>query len=85
MHHTIKMPGVALQHFSRCIAAWIVPRCSKSLMFNDIFPCKINNLAPSVEKAHPSVEKAQGKINTPYVEKAHPSVEKAHPSVEKAQ
>jgi hypothetical protein len=35
-------------------------------MFNDIFPCKINNLAPPyVEKAHP------------YVEKAHPYVEKA--------
>jgi hypothetical protein len=63
--------------FSRCIAACIAPRCGKSLMFNDIFPCKINNLAPSVEKAHPSVEKAQGKINTPSEEKAHPSVEKA--------
>ena len=73
----MKMPGVAMQHFPRGVAALIAPRCSKSLMFNDIFPCKINILAPSVEKVHPSVEKAQGKINTPYVEKAHPYVEKA--------
>ena len=77
MHQIMKLPGDAMQHFLRGVAALIALHCSKSLMFNDIFPCKINILAPSVEKAHPSVEKAQAKIKPPSVEKAHPSVEKA--------
>ena len=62
----------ALLHFSRGVAALIAPRCSKSLDFNDIFPCKINILAPLRGKSSPLRGKSSGKNKDPLRGKSSP-------------